>query len=256
MDRRRFANVPFMALTASATAAMVKEIRSVLHADANPKGIALFQACSFRPNLHLSVRAKARGKFASVLQLYELVRSSISTNGCAIVYVQTQKETIWLCKKLNVLGIPTKPFHANLPTTMKSAILQWFKAGVVGVVVATVAFGMGIDRPDVRLVVHFTIPRDIISYYQEVGRAGRDGQKSTCVLLYSVDDVDIAESRIYKERGGVLKLCALRNMQQFCTQAKLCRHVELIKQFQHPSMHSCSYMCDICELLHNVQRGN
>lgn len=243
MDRARFHGVPFMALTASATPNMINDIRAVMRSDEMAGSISVFQSPCFRSNLYISVHGKARG-LAADRQLYELLSGYLG--GCAIVYVQRKKETEKLCNVLNKVGVQAKPFHAGLCSRLKEETLAWFKSGVPCIVIATIAFGMGIDRSDVRLVVHFCMPRDIVSYFQEIGRAGRDGKRADCVLFYAAEDVLYLENQIYKERGGVMKLCELKAMESWCIQFQMCRHVQLIRRFQEPNMTSCSFMCDIC----------
>ena len=175
--RELFPDVPVLALTASATPEVVADIAASL-AMRSPK---LFSLSFARPNISFLVR-RTDAKAAKMLQIFSTMP------GCGIVYVRSRKRTVELADFLNGAGIAATAYHAGLPADVKAERQEAWMEGRVRVMVATTAFGMGIDKPDVRLVVHHDMPSTLEEYYQEAGRAGRDGQKSAAVLLVSRHD--------------------------------------------------------------------
>lgn len=171
--------VPLIALTATATAEVLRDMTELL---------GLGQARTFkdsirRPNLVYSV-LRAEDKRYRLLQLLE------REGGSAIVYVRTRRETLGLAETLGRKNIPAAHFHGGLTQEEKKARLRAWQNGRARVMVATNAFGMGIDKADVRLVVHYDIPETIEHYFQEAGRAGRDGEPAKAVLLYGPSDLE------------------------------------------------------------------
>ena len=175
--RELFPDVPVLALTASATPEVVADIAASL-AMRSPK---LFSLSFARPNISFLVR-RTDAKAPKMLQIFSTMP------GCGIVYVRSRKRTVELADFLNGAGIAATAYHAGLPSDVKAERQEAWMEGRVRVMVATTAFGMGIDKPDVRLVVHHDMPSTLEEYYQEAGRAGRDGQKSVAVLLVSRHD--------------------------------------------------------------------
>ena len=170
-------NVPVLALTASATRQVANDICEKLQMR-NPQVLRLTFA---RPNISYVVR-QGENKIQQLIHIIERVP------GCAIVYVRSRKRTSEIATELSHHGIPATFYHAGLSPEEKNERQQRWSSGEVRVMVATNAFGMGIDKPDVRLVIHVDIPNSPEEYYQEAGRAGRDGLRSYAVLLYSKSD--------------------------------------------------------------------
>ncbi|MBR4070191.1 MAG: ATP-dependent DNA helicase RecQ, partial [Bacteroidaceae bacterium] len=175
--REQLPDVPVLALTASATRAVADDICNKLQMR-NPNRLRLTFA---RPNISYVVR-EGENKIQQLVHILERVP------GSAIVYVRNRKRTKEIATELLQCGIPTTYYHAGLSPEDKNDRQQRWTSGEMRVMVATNAFGMGIDKPDVRIVVHVDMPNSPEEYYQEAGRAGRDGERSYAVLLYGKSD--------------------------------------------------------------------
>ena len=176
--RRSMPDVPFIALTATATHRVRDDIVTQLGLQNPQRFVASFN----RANLNYEVRSK-RNSFEQLVELLENRR-----NQSAIIYCFSRKETEELSVDLQGLSLKARPYHAGMDANARRRTQEDFIAGEFPIVVATIAFGMGIDKPDVRLVVHNSLPKSLEGYYQETGRAGRDGLPSDCVLFYSYGD--------------------------------------------------------------------
>ncbi len=186
--REKFPSVPILALTASATKRVCEDIMARLHFNGRNMLVGDFS----RPNLVYAVRKSPnRGEM--------LLRVLNSVPGTAIVYTRTRLGCESVCEFLKVEGITATYYHGGLPYAERSIRQQEWLTGEVRVMVATNAFGMGIDKPDVRLVVHNMMCDSIESYYQEAGRAGRDGVRSYAVMLYTDEDIERVGCSIEKE---------------------------------------------------------
>jgi ATP-dependent DNA helicase RecQ len=190
-----------LALTATATPAVVDDVCAGFGIDPADSVVTGF----YRPNLTLlttPVRAAEREQL-----LIDRLRERPA--GATIVYVTLQRTALRVASLLAAAGLPARPYHAGMAAEERAAVQEWCSASADGIVVATIAFGMGIDKPDVRYVYHLNLPKGLESYAQETGRAGRDGLPSTCELLACADDVPTLENFAFGDTPTVEALDAL-----------------------------------------------
>ena len=241
--RRSMPDVPFIALTATATHRVRDDIVTQLGLQNPQRFVASFN----RANLNYEVRPK-RNSFGQLVELLESRR-----NQSAIIYCFSRKETEELAVDLQGLSLKARPYHAGMDTEARRRTQEEFIAGEFPIVVATIAFGMGIDKPDVRLVVHYSIPKSLEGYYQETGRAGRDGLPSDCVLFYSYGDKSRQEFFINRIEDDLERKKANDKLNQvidYC-QLQTCRRRYLLDYFgdetvsNDASSNDCQG-CDIC----------
>ena len=234
--RRHLPDVPIMALTATATERVRKDIVGQLHLDKARCYVASFN----RPNLTYRVVPKS----SPYEQLLTLIRTRPDESG--IVYCASRKTAESLAAKLNGDGINAKPYHAGLEPKQRTKHQELFLRDDVRVITATIAFGMGINKPNVRFVVHHDLPKNIESYYQETGRAGRDGLPSECVLLFSASDV-VKQRRFIEEKSEKEQQIAHEQLRTMIAYAETreCRRVTLLKYFGEDFSPPCEG-CDNC----------
>src|SRR5438270_6249100 len=233
--RRHMPGVPIMALTATATERVRKDIVDQLHLDDARCYIASFN----RPNLTYRVVPKS----SPYEQVLAFVRSRSDESG--IVYCASRKTADSLATKLNGDGVKAKPYHAGLEPKERTKHQELFLRDDARVITATIAFGMGINKPNVRFVVHHHLPKNIESYYQETGRAGRDGLPSECVLLFSASDV-VKQRRFIEEKGEREQLIARDQLREMIHYAETrdCRRATLLRYFGEELQ---TVPCDGCD---------
>jgi ATP-dependent DNA helicase RecQ len=236
--RQLFPAVPMMALTATATERVRQDIVALLKLREPRCYVASFN----RPNLTYRVLAKNK----PYEQLLDFLRARPRESG--IVYCQSRKSTESVAGRLNEHGVKARPYHAGLTPKERSEHQELFLRDEVRVVCATIAFGMGINKPNVRFVVHYDLPKNIEGYYQETGRAGRDGLPSECVLLFSAGDV-MKQTRFIDEKPSAKERNIaheqLRQMVHYA-ESSGCRRGELLGYFGEQSAQDDCGGCDNC----------
>jgi ATP-dependent DNA helicase RecQ len=236
--RKRYPKAVCVAFTATATERVRRDIAGQLgFTEANT-----FVASFNRPNLHLASRPRSDG-LSQVLGFLETRRDQ-----SGIIYCATRDTVDSLAARLAEAGWPAIPYHAGLGDATHQSNQRQFVRADVAIMVATIAFGMGINKPNVRFVVHFNLPKDIESYYQEIGRAGRDGLPSDCLLLYGMQDVTTAQYFI-EQGASSLQAGASARLQAMLryAQAGGCRRTPLLAYFGEQFREEPCGACDNCQ---------
>jgi bloom syndrome protein len=244
--RRQFPQLPVIALTATATENVKVDVMHNLGID----GCEVFARSFNRPNLYYEVRQKGKGK-EDLEAIAQLIQNN-HRGQTGIIYCLSRKNCEDVAKLLSKeYKIRAHHFHAGLESAEKATIQKKWQAGQYHVIVATIAFGMGIDKANVRYVIHHSMPKSLEGYYQETGRAGRDGMNSSCYLFYGYQDagklrrmIDDGEgSREQKDRQHMM----LRKMIAYCDNRAVCRRVQVLNYFNEKfNPDDCNGQCDNC----------
>ncbi|RQW80199.1 MAG: DNA helicase RecQ [Methanothrix sp.] len=233
-----FPKTPFIALTATAVPEVQKDIISILKL----RDPAVFKASFNRRNLHYQIRPKDDA-FGQLLDFLNRHRGAVG-----IIYCSTQKATESLARRLQAVGMKALAYHAGMDGALRAETQEKFIKDEVQIIVATVAFGMGIDKPDIRFVIHYDLPKNLESYSQETGRAGRDGLESDCILFFGYGDTKKIEYLIEQGNDEEQKKIAYRKLQdlvRFCD-SKDCRRRSLLAYFGETYAEANCGSCDNC----------
>ncbi|KAF0134793.1 MAG: ATP-dependent DNA helicase RecQ [Candidatus Saganbacteria bacterium] len=233
-----FPSTPLMALTATATRQVREDIINQLQLQKARVFISSFN----RENLHIRVieKKQASPKLVNILQKYR--------DESVIIYCFSRKETEMVAENLKLKKFNVRAYHAGMDPGERTLVQDLFIKDEVNIIVATIAFGMGIDKPDVRLVVHYTYPKTLEGYYQEIGRAGRDGLASECVMFYTYADTRKHEFFINQIEDEKLRSRAHKKLNLVSNYAKLatCRKKYLLNYFGEELTGTTCRGCDIC----------
>ncbi|KAL3284470.1 hypothetical protein HHI36_018631 [Cryptolaemus montrouzieri] len=233
-----FPGIPFIGLTATATMSILIDTQKMLGMD----DCTVITAPFNRPNLYYKVIQKPSASEQSLKILEKLLKNNYK-NQSGIIYTTTIKETEELTKYLRDADLQVMNYHAQLEPDRKKKTHEKWLSNKYQAVIATIAFGMGIDKPDVRFVIHYSMPKSMEGFYQESGRAGRDGKKSDCILMFALTDylriLGMASSKVEENNARAVLNYSLDNRQ--CRRSLIASHFEEVWD-----QSNCNKMCDFC----------
>lgn len=236
--KERYSQMTWMALTATATPRVQQDIVDSLHLKQENRFVASFD----RENLYLEIKDKRK----PLQQTIEILQKYKEESG--IIYCQSRRQVDKLTSTLLSYGYSVRPYHAGLSDIERSKNQEAFIHDDVKIIIATVAFGMGINKPNVRFILHYDLPKNMESYYQQIGRAGRDGSKAHCILLFSYGDIAKIKYLINEKQDEKEKKIANRLLENLIAYVETdqCRRVPILTYFgEEADGHNCQ-MCDNC----------
>uniref|UniRef100_A0A182K6V6 ATP-dependent DNA helicase n=1 Tax=Anopheles christyi TaxID=43041 RepID=A0A182K6V6_9DIPT len=237
--KEMFPKAPLLGVTATATTKVINDVQTML----NIHDSLLFVASFNRPNLYYHVLPKPVNK----QEQYDLLANLLLTRfrkQTGIIYTYSMKDAMDISSEMTSRGLKTAPYHANLEPADRTKIHQLWHDEDLQAVVATVAFGMGINKGNVRFVIHHTMSKSMENFYQESGRAGRDGARAECVLLYQFMDVFRISTMTFSEHTGLKNAYA---MVEYCITTSECRRKLISRYFSEVwGAEDCNAMCDRC----------
>ncbi|XP_058777572.1 ATP-dependent DNA helicase Q-like 2 [Vicia villosa] len=243
--KTQFPNVPMVALTATATQRVQNDLVEMLHI----RRCVKFVSTVNRPNLFYMVKEKSSVSKVVVDEIAEFIQESYPNRESGIVYCFSRKECELVAKELRERGISAGHYHADMDVNDREKVHIRWSSNKLQVIVGTVAFGMGINKPDVRFVIHHSLSKSMETYYQESGRAGRDGLPSECLLYFRPGDVPRQSSMVFYENSGLQNLY---DIVRFCQSKRQCRRSAFFRHFAEP-LQECNGMCDICAFSSEVK---
>ncbi|CAD1783791.1 similar to Kazachstania africana KAFR0F01050 hypothetical protein [Maudiozyma barnettii] len=247
--KENFCNIPIMALTATANTFVINDI--IKNLKFNQNNMTLLRQSFNRDNLFYQILPKNSNTKIMVETIKKFILENFK-NQTGIIYCHSKKSCEEVSEMLSSLGIKSAAYHAGMSANERIRVQKSWQNNIVQVICATVAFGMGIDKPDVRFVMHYTIPRSLESYYQETGRAGRDGRYSYCITFYSFKDVRKLQKMIQidkslKKENKTVHLNKLQQVMTFCENQFECRRNLILNYFDEKfDSNFCFQNCDNC----------